>query len=123
MPCAVPTKVSAALGSIAVIASASARPGKMCPPVPPAPMTMLGLMAGRFSQIPSEPPHMAALDLSRPQRVHVVAAGGKAMNAIARILQSMGHEVSGCDEHASKVTSGLESLGIPVAAGHDASHV
>ena len=66
---------------------------------------------------------MPALDLSRPQRVHVVAAGGKAMNAIARILQSMGHEVSGCDEHASKVTSGLEALGVPVAVGHDVAHV
>ena len=66
---------------------------------------------------------MAALDLSQPQRVHVVAAGGKAMNAIARILGSMGHDVSGCDEHASKVTKALEAVGIPVAVGHGAEHV
>ena len=66
---------------------------------------------------------MAALDLSTPQRVHVVAAGGKAMNAIARILRAMGHEVSGCDAAATKVTEGLEALGIEVAVGHDAAHV
>jgi UDP-N-acetylmuramate--alanine ligase len=65
----------------------------------------------------------ADLDLSTPQRIHVMAVGGKAMNAIARILREMGHEVSGCDVEASKVTKSLDALGIPVAIGHDAAHV
>ncbi|HVM53884.1 MAG TPA: UDP-N-acetylmuramate--L-alanine ligase [Acidimicrobiales bacterium] len=66
---------------------------------------------------------MADLDISRPQRVHIVAAGGKAMNAIARILRSMGHDVSGCDVERSKVTDGLAAAGVAVSIGHDPSHV
>lgn len=74
-----------------------------------------------MGQIPSD--RMATFDVSRPQRVHVIAAGGKAMNAIARILRSMGHDVSGCDVAASKVTKSLETLGVAVHVGHDAAHV
>jgi UDP-N-acetylmuramate--alanine ligase len=66
---------------------------------------------------------MPALDLSTSQRIHVIAAGGKAMNAIARILQARGNDVSGCDVEASKVTGALGALGIGVRIGHDASHV
>ncbi|MEA3055016.1 MAG: UDP-N-acetylmuramate--alanine ligase [Actinomycetota bacterium] len=66
---------------------------------------------------------MPALDLSTSQRIHVIAAGGKAMNAIVRILRAMGHDVSGCDTAASKVTASLEALGVDVRLGHDASHV
>src|SRR5690348_4469241 len=104
----------------------------MWPPVPPAAMTTPGArrlpgprvdMPGRVSQIPSGVDHMPALDLSTSQRIHVVAAGGKAMNAIARILQARGNDVSGCDVEASKVTRGLGALGIDVRVGHDASHV
>src|SRR3954471_19870798 len=104
----------------------------MWPPVPPAAITMLGArvvagsrvaIADRVSQIPSEVDHMTALDLSTSQRIHVIAAGGKAMNAIVRILRAMGHDVSGCDAAGSKVTASLEALGIDVRIGHDASHV
>src|SRR3954449_10011364 len=96
----------------------------MCPPVPPAAMTMDGpAMRDRVSQIPSEADHMPDLDLTTPRRIHVVAAGGKAMNAIARILHSIGHDVSGCDVESSKGTDALSHLGIDVAIGHDAAHV
>ena len=66
---------------------------------------------------------MPALDLSTSQRIHVIAAGGKAMNAIVRILRAMDHDVSGCDAAPSKVTASLEALGVDVRVGHDASHV
>ena len=66
---------------------------------------------------------MADLDLTTPQRIHVVAAGGKAMNAIVRILRARGHAVTGCDLEDSKVTHALQELGVPIALGHDASHV
>lgn len=66
---------------------------------------------------------MADLDLTTPTRIHVLAAGGKAMNAIVRILAAMGHDVSGCDVEPSKVTKALAALGIDVAIGHDAAHV
>jgi len=68
-------------------------------------------------------PSSAPLDLTTPQRIHVMAVGGKAMNAIARILRQMGKEVSGCDVEPSKVTSSLAAAGIDVAIGHDAAHV
>src|SRR3954463_5517223 len=96
----------------------------MCPPVPPAAMTIDGAaIGGRFSQIPSGPDHMAALDLSRPQNVHVVAIGGAAMNALALILQAMGHRVTGSDLVDSPVVDRLRAHGIDVTIGHDGARV
>ena len=66
---------------------------------------------------------MASLDLSQPQRVHVVAIGGAAMNAMALILHAMGHRVTGSDIADSPVVERLRSSGITVAIGHDAVHV
>ena len=66
---------------------------------------------------------MATIDLSRPQRVHVVAIGGAAMNAMALILQAMGHAVTGSDMADSPVVEQLRGHGIDVAIGHDAAHV
>src|SRR5688500_17609266 len=97
----------------------------MCPPVPPAAMTIEGDagMPERVSQIPSDANHMANLDLSRPRRVHVVAIGGAAMNAMALILHSMGHAVTGSDVVDSPVIDRLRKRGIAVAIGHDAAHI
>ena len=66
---------------------------------------------------------MAPIDLSRPQRVHVVAIGGAAMNAMALILDAMGHRVTGSDVAESPVIDRLRVHGIEVAIGHDAAHV
>jgi len=55
--------------------------------------------------------------------VHVVGIGGAGMSAIATVLRSMGHEVSGSDLRESGVTERLRSLGIAVAIGHDAANV
>ena len=36
-------------------------------------------------------------DLSHPRRIHLVGAGGAGMGAIAAVLRSMGHRVTGSD--------------------------
>lgn len=63
------------------------------------------------------------LDLARPQRVHIVAIGGAVMNAMAQILDSMGHDVSGSDVADSPVIASLRAKGIDVAIGHDGANV
>ena len=45
------------------------------------------------------------------------------MAGLAVLLKSRGHEVSGCDLHASPRTKWLEGLGIRVSIGHDPSHL
>jgi UDP-N-acetylmuramate--alanine ligase len=63
------------------------------------------------------------LDLLVPQRVHIVGIGGAGMSAIAVVLRSMGHTVSGSDLKESPVASRLRSQGIDVAIGHRADNV
>ena len=63
------------------------------------------------------------LDLSTPKNIHVVAAGGAAMSAIASIFTALGHRVTGSDMQASAVTARLEAAGLPIAIGHDAANV
>ena len=45
------------------------------------------------------------------------------MSGIAELLANLGYAVSGSDEKRSSVTDRLETLGIRVTYGHDASHV
>jgi UDP-N-acetylmuramate--alanine ligase len=45
------------------------------------------------------------------------------MSGIAELLANLGYEVSGSDARRSDVTRRLESLGVRVMEGHDASHV
>ena len=45
------------------------------------------------------------------------------MAGVAFLLKKAGHDVSGCDLHASPRTRWLEGNGIPVATGHDAAHI
>jgi UDP-N-acetylmuramate--alanine ligase len=61
--------------------------------------------------------------LGRTQRVHFVGIGGIGMSGIAELLSNLGYAVSGSDQKPSEVTARLETLGVRVAAGHDASHV
>jgi UDP-N-acetylmuramate--alanine ligase len=63
------------------------------------------------------------LDLSAPRRIHVVAAGGAAMSAIARFLVQLGHGVTGSDARESSTVRALEQEGIPVRVGHDAANL
>ena len=63
------------------------------------------------------------LDLGVPQRVHVVGVGGAGMSAIATVLATMGHRVSGSDLKASSALERLRAAGIEIAVGHRAENV
>ena len=40
-------------------------------------------------------------DPARPQRIHVVGVGGAGMSALATVLATMGHQVTGSDLRAT----------------------
>ncbi len=63
------------------------------------------------------------LDLSVPTQVHVIGIGGAGMSAIAEVLTTMGHQVSGSDLKASAGLERLRALGVEVHVGHDAAQV
>src|ERR671935_841571 len=53
-------------------------------------------------------------------RIHLIAAGGGGMSALAGLLRAAGHTVTGSDEHVYPPASTLlEELGIPVFQGYD----
>lgn len=58
-----------------------------------------------------------------PQRVHLVGIGGVHMSAIAHILMTWGHTVSGSDLRLSALTQRLVEQGATVYQGHDAAQV
>ena len=66
---------------------------------------------------------MTAVDLSTPQAIHIVGAGGAGMGAIASVLRSMGHRVSGSDLREGPVVARLRAEGVPVAVGHDPANL
>lgn len=55
--------------------------------------------------------------------VHVVGAGGAGMNAIAAVLLSMGHQVSGSDLRESAGVNRLRSMGAKIDIGHDEANI
>ena len=55
--------------------------------------------------------------------IHLLGIGGVGMAGVAFLLKNRGYEVSGCDLSATPRTRWLEANGIPVAIGHDASHI
>jgi UDP-N-acetylmuramate--alanine ligase len=59
------------------------------------------------------------LDLSKPQRLHVVGVGGPGMSAIAIVLAEMGHAVSGSDIRERPVLERVRAAGVDVHVGHD----
>lgn len=63
------------------------------------------------------------LDLSVPQRLHVVGVGGPGMSAIAIALAEMGHTVSGSDLREKPILDRLRAGGVTVHVGHRRSHV
>ena len=63
------------------------------------------------------------IDLSAHQHVHVVGAGGAGMSAIAQVLATMGHEVSGSDLKPSRMFERLGRSGLRMTVGHDAANV
>jgi UDP-N-acetylmuramate--alanine ligase len=63
------------------------------------------------------------LDLSTPQRLHVVGVGGPGMSAIAIVLAEMGHAVSGSDIRERPVLERVRAAGVVVHVGHDRRYV
>jgi UDP-N-acetylmuramate--alanine ligase len=61
--------------------------------------------------------------LGRTRRIHFVGIGGIGMSGIAELLANLGSEVTGSDARRSEVTARLETLGVRVQSGHDATHV
>jgi UDP-N-acetylmuramate--alanine ligase len=70
----------------------------------------------------NEPPTIP-LDLSTPQRLHVVGVGGPGMSAIAIVLAQMGHHVSGSDLRERPVLERVRAAGVNVYVGHHRSNV
>jgi UDP-N-acetylmuramate--alanine ligase len=66
---------------------------------------------------------VSAAELSTPRVIHVVGAGGAGMGAIASVLHSMGHRVSGSDLRDGPVVARLRAEGVPVAIGHDPANL
>ena len=62
-------------------------------------------------------------DLSASRSIHVVGIGGAGMSAIAEVLATLGHRVSGSDQAGSAVLDRLRSLGVAAVVGHDAGNV
>ncbi len=54
---------------------------------------------------------------------HLMDIGGIGMSGLALILQSFGHQVSGCDKNVFPKTRELEAAGIPVSHGHSVGHI
>ena len=63
------------------------------------------------------------VDLAELTAIHVVGAGGAGMHAIAAVLLSMGHSVSGSDLRESAGVNRLRSMGARIEVGHDASNI
>ena len=56
-------------------------------------------------------------------KFHFTGIGGVGMAGVAFLLKKAGHDVSGCDLHSSPRTRWLEANDIPVAIGHNATHI
>ncbi|MGH9130944.1 MAG: UDP-N-acetylmuramate--L-alanine ligase [Acidimicrobiales bacterium] len=63
------------------------------------------------------------LDLENSRHVHVVGVGGTGMSAIAAVLASMGHNVTGSDIKVSANLARLGASGVTVWVGHSADHL
>ena len=58
-----------------------------------------------------------------PRNIYMVGIGGIGMSALAQMLVSRGHIVSGSDREESPVTDMLKARGIEVFIGQDVSHL
>jgi len=63
------------------------------------------------------------VDLSVKNSVHIIGIGGAGMGAIAEVLATMGHTVSGSDIKDSHRLDRLRAFGIEIFIGHDSENV
>jgi UDP-N-acetylmuramate--L-alanine ligase/UDP-N-acetylenolpyruvoylglucosamine reductase len=54
---------------------------------------------------------------------HMMGIGGAGVSALAQVASAWGADVSGCDRGESPYLDLVRDAGIPVAIGHDASHI
>ncbi|MFP5326429.1 MAG: UDP-N-acetylmuramate--L-alanine ligase [Acidimicrobiia bacterium] len=71
----------------------------------------------------ADPAANSAIDLSRPQHVHLVGIGGAGMSAYATVLAALGHAVSGSDLKESPTLDRLRAQGVEVTVGHAAENL
>ncbi len=62
-------------------------------------------------------------EMRRIRQIHFVGIGGAGMCGIAEVLLNQGYEISGSDLNESPVTQRLESLGMSIFIGHEASNI
>ncbi len=62
-------------------------------------------------------------EMRRIKQIHFIGIGGTGMCGIAEVLHNQGYQVTGSDMSASNTTARLESLGITVFIGHQASNI
>ncbi len=62
-------------------------------------------------------------DIDIPRKIHIVGIGGAGMSAIATLLVSLGHEVTGSDFRDSRFTRQVKAVGAHVSIGHRAANV
>ncbi len=61
--------------------------------------------------------------MRKGQRVHFIGIGGIGMSGLARLLLSLGFQVSGSDLRRSEITRSLEAQGARIYYGHHPQHV
>ena len=66
---------------------------------------------------------MYQIDFSKKIHIHFMGIGGISMSGFAELLHSMGFTISGSDSQESKITQHLESIGIQVTYGQNASNI
>jgi UDP-N-acetylmuramate--alanine ligase len=79
------------------------------------------VIAGRPRETAHTRPEPALL--ASPRRLHLMGIGGAGMSGLAEWLLDRGHDVGGCDSHASEATRRLERLGARVEEGHGPGHI
>ncbi|MDR1701494.1 MAG: UDP-N-acetylmuramate--L-alanine ligase [Sporomusaceae bacterium] len=57
------------------------------------------------------------------KKIHFVGIGGSGMSALAKIMLSLGYEVSGSDVNKSEITAKLEQAGGTIQIGHAAANI
>lgn len=57
------------------------------------------------------------------KKIHFIGIGGIGTSALAQILKSEGHQISGSDMNSSEITEQLEKSGIKVWQGHNPDHI
>ncbi|MDE3230355.1 MAG: UDP-N-acetylmuramate--L-alanine ligase [Chloroflexota bacterium] len=88
----------------------------------------MGTVDERSERRPVRLAELAELERLFPQgvrgkRIHAVGAGGHGISAGLLIAQAAGAIVTGCDRAPSSLATMLEQSGIPIAFGHDNSHI